>query len=57
MFTKKGLQLAKRKGKKNKNKQRSHTPYVYTTSNPEQINKIAIQVFGSSYFTLVKQNN
>lgn len=55
--TKKGLQLAKRKGKKNKNKQKSNRSYVYATSNPDQINRIAIQVFGSSYFTLVKQNN
>jgi hypothetical protein len=55
--TKKGLQLAKRKGKKNKGIQKSSRPYVYATSSPDQINRIAIQVFGSSYFTLVKQNN
>lgn len=56
MFTKKGLQLAKRKGKKNKNKQKSYSSYSSTTR-PEQINKIALEVFGSSYFTLVKENN
>lgn len=56
VYIKKGLQLAKRKGKKNKNKQRSHYSYVYATSHPDDINKIAAQVFGSSYFTLVKQN-
>jgi hypothetical protein len=55
VFTKKALQLAKRKGKKNKSKQKSYTSHS-TTTRPEEINKIALQVFGSSYFTLVKQN-
>jgi hypothetical protein len=53
-YTKKELQLAKRKGKKNKNKQRSSG--IYFTSCPEQISKIANQVFGSSYFTVSQKN-
>lgn len=42
--------MSKKRKNKNKNKYKSQNFYLSQTKNPEQINKIALEIFGSLYY-------